>query len=172
MEWWGAGMVISLERGANDLHMVQLMPLPPIISCFIKIQHIQVVLEKRPLNGCLSVLHQGRCLALTLFNSTWWKNGSLCVNERLSVSCVVVVECKESSRIRARCRWHNWVDWREGSASVVGGLRTWCRHRAGAHSEAWRLRGHCQSWIYILLSCKASDELYTLVDWEKKKKKF
>jgi len=31
-EWWGAGMVICLERGANGLHMVQLMPLPPIIS--------------------------------------------------------------------------------------------------------------------------------------------
>jgi len=33
-------MVICLERGANDLHMVQLMTLPPrpIISCFIKIQ--------------------------------------------------------------------------------------------------------------------------------------
>ena len=28
-EWWGAGMVICLERGANDLHMVQLMPLRP-----------------------------------------------------------------------------------------------------------------------------------------------
>ena len=26
MEWWGAGMVICLEWGANDLHMVQLMP--------------------------------------------------------------------------------------------------------------------------------------------------
>jgi len=26
-EWWGAGMVICLERGA-DLHMAQLMPLP------------------------------------------------------------------------------------------------------------------------------------------------
>jgi len=26
---WGAGMVICLERGTNDLHMVQLMPLPP-----------------------------------------------------------------------------------------------------------------------------------------------
>jgi len=26
------GMVICLERSANDLHMVQLMPLPPIIS--------------------------------------------------------------------------------------------------------------------------------------------
>ena len=29
MEWSGAGMVICLERGANDLHMVQLMPLTP-----------------------------------------------------------------------------------------------------------------------------------------------
>ena len=29
MEWWGAGVVLCLERGANDLHMVQLMPLPP-----------------------------------------------------------------------------------------------------------------------------------------------
>jgi len=27
-EWWGTGVVISLERGANDLHMVQLMTLP------------------------------------------------------------------------------------------------------------------------------------------------
>jgi len=36
-EWWGAGMVICLERGA-DLHMAQLMPLPLIVSCFSKIQ--------------------------------------------------------------------------------------------------------------------------------------
>jgi len=28
-EWWGTGVVVCLERGANDLHMVQLMPLPP-----------------------------------------------------------------------------------------------------------------------------------------------
>ena len=28
IEWWGAGMVICLQRNANDLHMVQLMPLP------------------------------------------------------------------------------------------------------------------------------------------------
>ena len=28
-ERWGAGMVIFLEQGANDLHTVQLMPLPP-----------------------------------------------------------------------------------------------------------------------------------------------
>ena len=36
-EWWGAGVVICLERGA-DLHMAQLMPLPLTISCFSKIQ--------------------------------------------------------------------------------------------------------------------------------------
>jgi len=36
-EWWGAGMVICLEQGA-DLHVAQLMPLPLTISCFVKIQ--------------------------------------------------------------------------------------------------------------------------------------
>ena len=36
-EWWGAGVVICLERRA-DLHMAQLMPLPLTISCFSKIQ--------------------------------------------------------------------------------------------------------------------------------------
>jgi len=30
-EWWGAGVVIFLERGA-DMHMAQLMPLPPTVS--------------------------------------------------------------------------------------------------------------------------------------------
>ena len=36
-EWWCAGMVVCLERGA-DLHMAQLMPLPLTVSCFSKIQ--------------------------------------------------------------------------------------------------------------------------------------
>jgi len=36
-EWWGAGMVVCLERGA-DLHMVQLMLLPLTVSCISKIQ--------------------------------------------------------------------------------------------------------------------------------------
>jgi len=35
-EWWGAGVVICLEQGAN-LHMAQLMPLPLTVSCFSKI---------------------------------------------------------------------------------------------------------------------------------------
>jgi len=36
-EWWGAGMVICLERGA-DLHMAQLMLLLLTVSCSNKIQ--------------------------------------------------------------------------------------------------------------------------------------
>ena len=36
-EWWGAGVVICLERGA-DLHMAQPMPLPLTVSCFSEIQ--------------------------------------------------------------------------------------------------------------------------------------
>jgi len=36
-EWWGAGVVICLQHGA-DLHMAQLMPLPPTVSCSSKIQ--------------------------------------------------------------------------------------------------------------------------------------
>ena len=43
-----------MVESVNDLHMVQLMPLPPIISCIIKIQNglhfwcqlAKVVLEK------------------------------------------------------------------------------------------------------------------------------
>ena len=36
-EWWGAGVVICLERGA-DLHIAQLMPLLLTVSYFSKIQ--------------------------------------------------------------------------------------------------------------------------------------
>jgi len=62
-EWWGAGVVICLERSA-DLHiMVQLMPLPLTVSCFSKIQIgftfwyrlTRVVPDKGLLNGCVCV---------------------------------------------------------------------------------------------------------------------
>ena len=57
-EWWGAGMVICLERG-EDLHMAQLMPLTLTVSCFSKIQIGFAFLvpahpgspDKGPLNG-------------------------------------------------------------------------------------------------------------------------
>jgi len=65
LEWWGAGMVICLERG-GDLHTAQLIPLPLTVSCFSKIQigftflvpaH-RVVQEKGPLNVCCVVIHE------------------------------------------------------------------------------------------------------------------
>jgi len=62
-EWWGAGVVICLERGA-DLHMAQLMPLPLTVCCSSKIQigFTFLVLAdpgtpgQGPLNECKRVL--------------------------------------------------------------------------------------------------------------------
>ena len=53
-------MVICLKQSANDLHMVQLMPLSPVISYFVEIQNgyafqmpsYASCLEKGPSNGC------------------------------------------------------------------------------------------------------------------------
>ena len=67
IECWGVGVVICLERGADCLHMLQLMPLHPITASSLasfKSRLVlpfwywltQVVQEKRPLNGCSSVL--------------------------------------------------------------------------------------------------------------------
>jgi len=47
-EWWGAAMVICLERGA-DLHMAQLMPLP------VWYPLTRVVLVKGPFSVCVHV---------------------------------------------------------------------------------------------------------------------
>jgi len=38
-EWWDAGVVVCLGRGA-DLHMAQLMPLPLTVSCSSKSRHV------------------------------------------------------------------------------------------------------------------------------------
>jgi len=60
-EWWGTGMVICLEQGA-DLHMAQLMPLPLTVSLApVKFRLVlpfwyqltRVVREKGPLNVCV-----------------------------------------------------------------------------------------------------------------------
>ena len=63
IEWWGVGVVICPERGADCLHMVQLMPLYPQTPSSLASYKsrlvlpfwywlTQAVLEKRPLNGC------------------------------------------------------------------------------------------------------------------------
>ena len=79
-EWWDAGVVICLERGA-DLHMAQLMPLPLTVSCFSKIQIGFTFLVpahpgspgKGPLNGCVKRVCNSENLASrfpgTLFRS-------------------------------------------------------------------------------------------------------
>ena len=46
-EWWGVGMVICLERGA-DLHLAQLMPLPLTVSCFSKIPIVYLSVTGSP----------------------------------------------------------------------------------------------------------------------------
>ena len=56
-------MVICLEQSANDLHMVQLMPLPSLLQknaeWFILLsfwyQPTRIVLEKRLLNDCVCI---------------------------------------------------------------------------------------------------------------------
>ena len=63
LEWWGAGVVICLQRDV-DLHMAQLMPLPLTVSCSVKsrlvlpfwYQLTRVVPEKGPINGCVCAL--------------------------------------------------------------------------------------------------------------------
>jgi len=68
LEWWGTGMVICLERGA-DLHITQLMPLPLTVSCFNKIQigFTFLVLARlgsprKRANGCVCVSRLTICL--------------------------------------------------------------------------------------------------------------
>jgi len=60
LEWWGAGVAISLERSA-DLHIAQLMPLALTISCFSKIPTGFTFLvpahpDKGPLNECVCAI--------------------------------------------------------------------------------------------------------------------
>jgi len=49
-EWWGTGVVICLERGA-DLHIAQLMPLPLTVYCSSKI-HIGLTFLVPAYPGC------------------------------------------------------------------------------------------------------------------------
>ena len=68
-EWWGAGVVICLERGA-DLHVAQLMPLPLSLASAKSGLVLpfwywlrQVVPDKGPLNGRVSVCVCVKCAA-------------------------------------------------------------------------------------------------------------
>jgi len=60
IERWGASVVICLEGGANDFHMVQLMLLPPLTSCFIKIQNRLTFLVQAHPGHSMDVLYERR----------------------------------------------------------------------------------------------------------------
>jgi len=75
-EWWGTGVVICLEQGA-DLHMAQLMPLPLTVSCFSEIQigfnflvlaHLGSPGKRAVKRVCVCVLHPFN----GLFSRTTW----------------------------------------------------------------------------------------------------
>jgi len=70
-EWWGAGMVICLERGA-DLHIAQLMPLPLTVSCFSKIQtgFTFLVLAHPGSPGQRAV--KRRCVCVNVIKNEWY----------------------------------------------------------------------------------------------------
>jgi len=103
-EWWSAGVVICLERGA-DLHVAQLMTLPLTVSCFSKIQigFTFLVLanpgspDKGPLNRCVCVCHisiSHHTLSMSLHHIVkylCWKNGS--AQEVIEANCCVRLRC-------------------------------------------------------------------------------
>ena len=111
-QWWGAGMVICLERGA-DLHVAQLKPLPLTLFCFSKIQigFTFLVLahpgspEKGPLNGCMYFSVQ--CASLKWLTVSYW----LHLNT-LIVSCVVLL-------YGVRCSWLISTGLRRRSVSII-----------------------------------------------------
>ena len=81
IDWQGIGVVICLERGADCLHMVQLMPLlPKTLSSLASFKYrlvlpflywlTWVVLEKRPLNGFSS--SSSCCCCLVIVSSCQW----------------------------------------------------------------------------------------------------
>jgi len=89
IEWWGAGVVNCLEWGADDLHMVQLMPLPPHKTSSLTstkssmvypfwCQLTQIVLEKRPLNWCFFVMSPILAFVYFISRCYYFKNSVAC----------------------------------------------------------------------------------------------
>jgi len=76
LEWWGAGVVICLEQGA-DLHMAQLMPLSLTVSCFSEIQIVFTILVPAhpgsPGKGAVKRVCVSVCLIVQVFGTYWYQ---------------------------------------------------------------------------------------------------
>ena len=111
-EWWGAGMVICLEQGA-DLHMAQLIPLPLTVSCFSKIQIglpfwyqlTWVVPEKGPLNGGVCVCVISHYLPSVLWHC--WLGGRKGIQPVENLSGGVLTWLSVWSEMQT-CTWPSW----------------------------------------------------------------
>jgi len=143
---YGVGVVICLERGADCLHMVQLMPLHPktpsslasfksrLVICFC-CQLTQVVLEKRLLNGCSSssslIQYTVTCLPKT------WKghatptiHTTLCIMPSNTHQWEITIQCYN-------CVWHlcQWVGKRnseresDNSLNTLPGIKVTCNSK-------------------------------------------
>jgi len=108
IEWWCVGVVICLERCADCLHMVQLMPLHPKTPsslASLKSRLVlpfwywlnQVVLEKRPLNGCsnTSIVWPGNLIEWIVYLSLY-----VCIYVQMEVLGVLV----RRSHLRVKTR--------------------------------------------------------------------
>jgi len=102
-EWWGAGMVICLERGV-DLHTVQLMPLPVTVSCFSKIQiGFTFLVPAHPGSpGQRAVKRLCVCVCVCVFGHIVDNT----VEENCSVFSLIPVHWKPSARARG---WQNFA---------------------------------------------------------------
>ena len=103
-EWWGAGMVVCLERGA-DLHMAQLMPLPLTVCCFSKIQtgfsfmvpaHLGSPRQRVVKRLCVCVCVPGRFFHERTLFFTQWKKTCQTFNFQLSFH-PLNVSCSQSN---------------------------------------------------------------------------
>jgi len=119
-DWWGAGVIICLQWGANDLHTVQLIPLSPHCLCFKKINNGFILLVpaypgchgKRPLNECCCF-----CCFTFCTTATEWcfqvNSQDHCHNHNCKISKVCIVIAINSqlsptlSRMVAKCHNHH-----------------------------------------------------------------
>jgi len=131
-EWWGAGIVVCLERGA-DLHVVQLMPLPLTVSCFSKIQIGLTFLVPADLGspGQRAVKWVCVCVCVYVFDTVvqslctwallWWSNACVYVCVCGCYSSVVIKggssagRCEDQDSV-SPCRCHFVIEKRLSDA--------------------------------------------------------
>ena len=122
-EWWGAGVVICLELGA-DLHAAQLMPLPLTISCFIKIQtgFTSLVPAHPGSPGKRAIKRVCVCVVISFLMLCFYcMRGQLLTGHDGSTSSR---ECRRSRRQTAQCHAANLECWVESAEDDRSGQAT------------------------------------------------